>query len=170
MKPKTRKLKCYFCGGALRSDNAWFEIHDQETAPFHSEHIRFNQHGGKELYGALAYPGNGESLVEAGKWRNYSHVVLFAHTECGPDIGYNFSFDRLDENWDKHLREKAGWWPGISEALRERRDSNPRPCLLSGKYSLLNLAGADATPEPDATVSSSGSPRSSLRTTSARML
>src|SRR5947207_1515020 len=52
---------------------------------------------------------------------------------------------------------------------RERRDSNPRPCLLSGKYSLLNLAGADATPEPDATVSSSGSPRSSLRTTSARM-
>ncbi len=57
MKPKTRKLKCYFCGGALRSDNAWFEIHDQETAPFHSEHIRFNQHGGKELYGALAYPG-----------------------------------------------------------------------------------------------------------------
>src|SRR5438046_3003169 len=81
--------------------------------------------------------------------RNYGHVVLFAHTECGPDIGYNFSFDRLDENWDKHLREKAGWWPGISEALRERRDSNPRPCLLSGKYSLLSLAGADATPEPD---------------------
>ncbi|SRR5258707_9114608 len=139
MKPKTLKLNCYFCGGALKPDNAWFEIHDQETVPYTKEHVRFNQHGGKELYGSLAYPGNGESLVQDGKWQNFNHVVLFAHTECGPDIGYNFSFDRLDENWDKHLREKVWWWPGISEALRDAR-SAMSPFLMPTQRMLRKAA------------------------------
>jgi hypothetical protein len=124
MKSKKLELNCYFCGGALRPDNAWFEIHDQELAPFRGKaQVRFNEHGGKEECGSLAYPGNGEAIVEEGKWQDYARVVLFAHTECGPDIGYNFSFDRLDENWDKHLRGKTWWCSEISEALEIARSA-----------------------------------------------
>lgn len=121
-KSKKLDLPCYFCGGALRKDNAWFEIHDQELPPFRGKPlVRFNEHGGKEGCGGLAYPGNGEAIVGDGRWQDYERVVLFAHTGCGPDIGYNFSFDRLGEDWEKHLREKVWWSPGISDALETAR-------------------------------------------------
>ncbi len=112
---KKLALNCYFCGGALRSDDAHFEIFDQEQPPFSSDrtkHVRVNEHGRKELYGALDYPGNGE-----GTWKNFERVVLFAHTKCGPDAGYHFTFDRLGEDWDRHLREKTWHTIGISNAL-----------------------------------------------------
>ena len=119
---KRLKLHCYFCGGLLLSDNAHFEIYDRELPPFHSEHVRFNKHGGKELYGDLAYPGNGESIVQQGEWRSYERVVLFTHTKCGPDnVSYHFSFDRLGENWEQHLSEKGWWSPSILEALTVAR-------------------------------------------------
>ncbi len=109
---KKLALNCYFCGGALRSDDAHFEIFDQEQPPFSSDrtnYIRFNAHGGKERYGALDYPGNGEG--------NYKTVVVFAHTECGPDAGYHFTFDRLDENWNRQLEEKTWYTDSIADAL-----------------------------------------------------
>lgn len=118
------KLPCYFCGGPLRRDNAWFEIHDQELPPFRcSDYIKFNQHGGKELYGELAYPGNGDWAVQSKRWHDFVRVVLFAHTECGPDVGYNFSFDRLAENWDRHLKGKVWWCFEIPEALKIARSA-----------------------------------------------
>jgi|ERR1700733_15650954 len=116
---KKLALKCYFCGGALQSDDAHFEIFDQEERPFSSDrkdYVRFNEHGGQELYGALAYPGNGNGI-----WKNYRRVALFAHTGCGPDVGYNFTFDRLDENWDRQLGEKTWYTEGLSEALTVAR-------------------------------------------------
>jgi hypothetical protein len=124
LKPKKLDLPCYFCGGALRKGDAWFEIHDQELPPYHGKPaIRFNEHGGKEECGGLAYPGSGEALVADRRWRDYARVVVFAHTKCGPDIGYNFSFDRLNENWEQHLREKVWWSPVISEALEIARSA-----------------------------------------------
>jgi hypothetical protein len=114
----TLKLRCYFCGGNLKAGNAHVEIHDQELPPHRSQtHTRFNEHGGKEERGSLAYPGNGERLCDQGKWNDFERVVLFTHTECGPDGGYHFSFDRLDEDWESHLRSKAWWIPEIDEAL-----------------------------------------------------
>jgi hypothetical protein len=59
--PKTLKLKCYFCGGPLTADDAHLEIYDQEEPPFSSDRtnfVRFNEHGGQEIYGRLVYPGN----------------------------------------------------------------------------------------------------------------
>jgi hypothetical protein len=113
---KKLALNCYFCGGALRSDDALFEIYDQAQPPFQSDRtnfVRFNQHGEQELYGALAYPGaiNG----------NYRRVVLFVHERCGPEVGYGFAFDRLGEDWDRHLREKTWYTEEISAALRVAR-------------------------------------------------
>lgn len=121
-KPKKLDLPCYFCGAALRKDDAWVEIHDQEQPPLHGKPlVRFNEHGGKEERGSLAYPGNGEALVADGRWRATAPVVLFAHTKCGPDLGYNFSFDRLGEEWEEHLREKLWWSPAILDALETAR-------------------------------------------------
>jgi hypothetical protein len=126
MKPRALDLYCYFCGGRLKSDNAWFEVHDQELPPFHKPLVRFNQHGGKEERGALAYPGNGENLALQGEWSSSNLVVLFAHTECGPDIGYNFPFERLNEDWDGHLQGKVWWCSVIAEALEIARKAMPR--------------------------------------------
>lgn len=96
---------------------------DQETATFRSEPaVRFNQHGGKELRGALAYPGNGEDLVARQKWNDFRRLVLFAHTGCEPYFGYNFPFGRLsDLDWGKHLKEKSWWCGAIAEALEIAR-------------------------------------------------
>jgi len=113
---KKLALNCYFCGAALRSDDALFEIYDQAQPPFRSDRtnfVRFNRYGGKELYGALAYPGGIEG--------NYRRVVLFAHGGCGPEVGYGFAFDRLGEDWDRHLREKTWYTEEISAALRVAR-------------------------------------------------
>lgn|GEM_PF-3139882 len=121
MEPKTLKLKCYFCGGALKPENAWFEICDQELPPFRKPQVRFNEHGGKEERGGLAYPGNGDAIVADGQWESFNCVILFTHTECGPDVGYSFSFDRLGENWDEHLKEKVWWSPAIPEFLKIAR-------------------------------------------------
>jgi len=121
---KTLPLICYFCGGKLRTDNGWFEIYDQELPPFRAKpRVRFNRHHGREEYGSLAYPGNGEALVSEGRWNRFQPVVVFAHTECGPDIGYNFSFDRLNEDWDKHLRGKVWFSLAIPDALRTARSA-----------------------------------------------
>src|SRR5467141_1267898 len=100
MNSKTLKLKCYFCGGLLKLDNSFFEIYDQELPPFRKPQVRFNEHGGKEERGGLTYPGNGDAIVLDGQWQSFNRVVLFTHTNCGPDAGYAFSFDRLDEAWD----------------------------------------------------------------------
>jgi hypothetical protein len=111
-------LKCYFCGAALHSDDAHFEIFDQEQPPFSSNRsnfVRFNEHGGREIYGTLAYPGGIDGA--------FKRVVRFAHTDCGPDVGYNFSFDRLGEDWDRHLREKLWHTEEISAALRVARNA-----------------------------------------------
>ena len=113
---KRLALNCYFCGGALHSDDALFEIYDQAQPPFRSDRtnfVRFNRHGEQEVYGALAYPGgiNG----------TYRRVVLFAHQQCGREVGYGFAFDRLGEDWDGHLREKTWYTEEISAALRVAR-------------------------------------------------
>jgi hypothetical protein len=124
MTTRALKLKCYFCGGSLKTNDAFFEIYDQEIKPFNGKPgVRFNEHGGKELSGPLAYPGNGQGLVQDGRWRDYERVVLFTHTRCGPDCGYAFAFDRLGEHWEEHLQTKV-WWPGvISEALETARNA-----------------------------------------------
>jgi hypothetical protein len=124
MKTKALKLKCYFCGGSLKTNDSWFEIYDQEMKPFHGKPgVRFNEHGGKELHGSLTYPGNGEAIVLDGRWSGFSRVVLFTHTKCGPDCGYPFSFDRLGEDWDRHLQGKVWWSGAIAEALETARKS-----------------------------------------------
>jgi hypothetical protein len=113
---KKLDLKCYFCSAQLRTDNAYFEIYDQEQRPFTSDrtnHVRFNEHGGKEIYGALAYPGNGED-----RWENCTRVVVFAHGSCGPDCGYAFSFDRLGEDWDRQLSGKTWYCDVIGNTLK----------------------------------------------------
>lgn len=116
MASRTLILKCYFCGKPLKSDNAHFEIFDQEQPPFtseESERIRVNERGKKGTYGELTHPGCGEG--------NYKTVVLFAHTKCGPDSGYSFEFERLDESWDEHLQEKTWWAPVITAGLAKAR-------------------------------------------------
>ena len=121
MRSKTLKLRCYFCGGRLRTDNAFLEVYDQELPPFHNLHPRFNEHGGQEFYGALTYPENGQYFVREKKWNGCSRVVLFTHAKCGPDIGYAFSFDDLGRDWDEHLQEKGWWCSAIAEGLEIAR-------------------------------------------------
>ena len=109
-------LNCYFCGRALSSDDALLEIYDQAQPPFSSDrtnYVRLNHHGRQEIYGALAYPGR--------MYGTYKRVVLFAHEQCGPEVGYGFAFDRLDKDWDRHLREKTWYTEEISAALRVAR-------------------------------------------------
>jgi hypothetical protein len=113
---KKLALNCYFCGRALSSDDALFEIYDQAQPPFRSDrtnYVRFNQHGRQEIYGALAYPGGIDG--------NYRRVVLFAHEQCGPEVGYGFAFDRLGEDWDRDLRQKSWYTEEMSAALRVAR-------------------------------------------------
>jgi hypothetical protein len=115
---KKLDLNCYFCAKPLRSDNAFFEIFDQEQPPFssdRSEFTRINEDGEKEEYGDLIYPGGGEDEG------NFKTVVLFAHQDCGPETGYYFEFDRLGENWDEHLLEKTWKKPVIFRALATAR-------------------------------------------------
>ena len=105
-------LDCYFCGAKLIRSSAWLQIYDRAPFQYQGSLTRFN-YGGRE---ALAYPGAG-----AKGWRR---VVVFAHTYCGPDCGYNISFDRLHEDdWDEHLREKTWWCPSITEAFNRARKS-----------------------------------------------
>lgn len=119
---KQLSLRCYFCGGHLRSNDAHLEIYDQ--APPSSEYVRFNEHGGKEIYGRLAYPGVGEGMVSRGTWTDFQRVVLFTHTDCGPDVGYAIAFHRLNEDdWERHLREKSWWVEAIEESLAVARES-----------------------------------------------
>ena len=140
MEPKTLNLKCYFCGGALKQDNAWFEIYDQELPPFQKPQVRFNEHGGKEERGGLAYPGNGDAIVADGQWKNFDRVVLFTHTECGPDVGYAFSFDRLGEDWDEHLQGKSWWCHAIADALEiARKAMKERPPGPAGPAAVKRL-------------------------------
>jgi hypothetical protein len=117
---KTRALNCYFCSKPLKSNDAQFCIFDQEQPPFttdRSDFVRVNEHGEKEEYGELIYPGGGEGEV------NYKTVVLFAHTECGPDSGYCFTFDRLGEHWDEHLTEKTWRKAVIFRSLATARNA-----------------------------------------------
>jgi len=143
-RPKRLELICYFCSGRLHSDDAHFEIYDQELPPFHSEHVRFNEHGARELHGTLAYPGIGESLTREGRWSGYERVALFTHTTCGHDRGYHFKFDRLGENWEQKLSEKGWWTPSIAEALTVARNG-----MNDGVPSALHNPSVLHTPLPD---------------------
>jgi hypothetical protein len=106
---------CYFCGAPLVSmDDAFLELFDQEVGlPYLSQaHIRFKANGGQELRGALAYPGNGLSLVSDGSWSRSQSIVVFSHAECGPDIGYAIGLHQLAYvgaavDWSRHLGEKT---------------------------------------------------------------
>jgi hypothetical protein len=110
------RLNCYFCGRELSSDDALLEIYDQAQPPFSSDrtnYVRLNHYGRQEIYGALAYPGAMDGT--------YRRVVLFAHEGCGPEVGYGFTFDRLGEAWDCHLRGKSWYTEEMSAALRVAR-------------------------------------------------
>jgi hypothetical protein len=126
MASKDLDLDCYFCGKALKSDDAYFVICDRELPPFSTDRtkfVRINEHGDEEVYGVISYP--------EGIDKNFERVVLFAHAKCGSDDGYAFSFDRLGEDWDEHLHEKPWWAPVIDVALARARASmgikKPRP-------------------------------------------
>ena len=113
-----RPLLCSFCGKRLAAKNGWLEIYDEEVGPpFRSARClpRFTQDGGRDIGGALAYPGKGAGAVDRGEWNGASTVVLFAHTACGPDIGYAIELTRISakDDWDCHLREKVWWTPVI---------------------------------------------------------
>jgi hypothetical protein len=133
---------CYFCGRDLKPDDAWFEVCDMETAPYRAKTIRcVNPEGGLaegvEYRGALAYPGSGPWKVQSGMWSGWERALLFAHTACGPDIGYNFKFAdyvAAEAKWVAHLREKDWWWcnlPGQIECalimMKMRSVPNRRP-------------------------------------------
>jgi hypothetical protein len=99
------------------------EIYDQAPPDPASGNVRFNEHGGKEVYGVLRYPGVGEGCVSRGDWEDFSRVVLFTHTDCGPDCGYAIPFHRINDNWDRHLSEKTWCDECIDEALTIAREA-----------------------------------------------
>lgn len=92
--PVTRE-RCWFCNGSFRSEKDTFvEFCDQEIGPpfLGQTFVRFNEHGGQVLSGALRYP----CTMSTPPWRNFATVMMFTHATCGPDVGYWLSLDRFD--------------------------------------------------------------------------
>jgi hypothetical protein len=88
---------CYFCGGTVSVRDGFLTFYDQEAGPpFKAPTgVRFLQNGGREEFGELAYPGNGEDLVRRGRWRDLLIRAVLCHQACGPDIGYWLDLERV---------------------------------------------------------------------------
>jgi hypothetical protein len=129
---------CYFCGGRISVKDGFLTFFDQESGPpFKAPTgVRFLPAGGREEYGELAYPGNGEGMVSNGRWRDLLIRAVLCHQRCGPDIGYWFDLERLRREHTelrRHVWKKPWAFLELEDAFDMALDAAGGPIKSSNR-------------------------------------